>query len=175
MTLLQLMHGMNYGVDGDRGDHVPHGFHSNFRDWSGEISSFPRDVAEMTLTHVIENKVKAAYRRGDLFDKRRKMMQEWTEPSTAIDTMLRGVDLLALTVTDVTNHEGQIRDEFMVRQKKTGKGTLVSLTSYTQKVLAHWIDVSHKLPWSLLFTRLRGDPNQLSDVDLSQRRPAPGA
>ena len=80
--------------------------------------------------------------------------------STAIDTMLRGVDLLALTVADVTDHEGRIRDEFVVRQQKTGKGTLVSLTPYTQKVLAHWIDVSHKLPWSPLFTRLRGDPNQ---------------
>ena len=80
--------------------------------------------------------------------------------STAIDTMLRGVDLLALTVADVTNHEGQIRDEFMVRQRKTGKGTLVSLTPYTQKVLAQWIAESYKLPWAPLFTRLRGDPNQ---------------
>ncbi|MDZ7749416.1 MAG: hypothetical protein U5K43_11865 [Halofilum sp. (in: g-proteobacteria)] len=56
---------------------VPHGFRSSFRDWSGEVSSFPRDVAEMALAHVIENKVEAAYRRGDLFAKRRKMMQEW--------------------------------------------------------------------------------------------------
>ena len=56
---------------------MPHGFRSSFRDWSGEVSSFPRDVAEMALAHVIENKVEAAYRRGDLFTKRRKMMQEW--------------------------------------------------------------------------------------------------
>ena len=46
-----------------------------FRNWSGEVSNFPRDVAEMALAHVIENKVEAAYRRGDLFAKRRKMMQ----------------------------------------------------------------------------------------------------
>ncbi|MEZ5519145.1 MAG: integrase, partial [Gammaproteobacteria bacterium] len=46
---------------------------------SGEVSSFPRDVAEMALAHVIENKVEAAYRRGDLFTKRRQMMQEWAE------------------------------------------------------------------------------------------------
>ncbi len=79
MALLQLMRGMGYGVGGDRGDYVPHGFRSSFRDWSGEVSSFPRDVAEMALAHVIENKVEAAYRRGDLFEKRRKMMQEWAE------------------------------------------------------------------------------------------------
>lgn len=78
MALLQLMRGMGYGVNGTRGDAVPHGFRSSFRDWSGEVSSFPRDVAEMALAHVIENKVEAAYRRGDLFEKRRKMMQAWT-------------------------------------------------------------------------------------------------
>ncbi|MEJ1406725.1 MAG: integrase arm-type DNA-binding domain-containing protein [Candidatus Sedimenticola sp. (ex Thyasira tokunagai)] len=77
MALLQLMRGMGYGVNGDRGNYVPHGFRSSFRDWSGEVSSFPRDVAEMALAHTIENKVEAAYRRGDLFDKRRKMMQAW--------------------------------------------------------------------------------------------------
>lgn len=79
LALLQLMRGMGYGAGGDRGDYVPHGFRSSFRDWSGEVSSFPRDVAEMALAHVIENKVEAAYRRGDLFAKRRKMMQEWAD------------------------------------------------------------------------------------------------
>jgi integrase len=79
MAMLQLMRGMGYGVNCQRGDYVPHGFRSSFRDWSGEVSSFPRDVAEMALAHVIENKVEAAYRRGDLFDKRRKMMQEWAD------------------------------------------------------------------------------------------------
>ena len=77
MALLQLMRGMGYGVNGSRGNYVPHGFRSSFRDWSGEASSFPRDVAEMALAHVIENKVEAAYRRGDLFEKRRKMMGAW--------------------------------------------------------------------------------------------------
>ena len=79
MAMLQLMRGMGYGVNGDRGDYVPHGFRSSFRDWSGEVSSFPRDVCEMALAHVIENKAEAAYRRGDLFAKRRKMMQEWAD------------------------------------------------------------------------------------------------
>jgi len=79
MALLLLMRSLGYGVNGDRGDYVPHGFRASFRDWSGEISSFPRDVAEMALAHVIDNRVEAAYRRGDLFVKRRKMMQEWAD------------------------------------------------------------------------------------------------
>ena len=49
MAFLQLMRHMGYGVKGTRGDYVPHGFRSSFRDWSGEVSSFPRDVAEMAL------------------------------------------------------------------------------------------------------------------------------
>lgn len=77
MALLQLMRGMGYGVKCDRGNYVPHGFRSSFRDWSSEVSSFPREVAEMALAHVIENKAEAAYRRGDLFEKRRKMMEQW--------------------------------------------------------------------------------------------------
>ncbi len=77
MALLQLMRGLGYGVNGEKGPYVPHGSRSSFRDWSGEVSSFPRDVAEMALAHVIENKVEAAYRRGDLFQKRAKMMQAW--------------------------------------------------------------------------------------------------
>jgi integrase len=79
MALLQLMRGMGYGVGGNRGNYVPHGFRSSFRDWSGEVSSFPCDVCEMALAHVIENKVEAAYRRGDLFEKRRRMMQAWAD------------------------------------------------------------------------------------------------
>ena len=79
MALLKLMRTMGYGVNGERGDYVPHGFRSSFRDWSGEVSNFPRDVAEMALAHVIENKVEAAYRRGDLFAKRRRMMQAWAD------------------------------------------------------------------------------------------------
>ena len=77
MALLQLMRHMDYGAAGARGHCVPHRFRSSFRDWSSEVSSFPREVAEMALAHVVENKVEAAYRRGDLFAKRRQMMQAW--------------------------------------------------------------------------------------------------
>lgn len=58
-------------------DAVPHGLRSSFRDWVGEETSFPREVAEMALAHTVGNAVEAAYRRGDLFEKRRLMMQDW--------------------------------------------------------------------------------------------------
>lgn len=54
-----------------------HGFRSSFRDWAAETTSFPREVVEMALAHTIENKVEAAYRRGDLLDKRRELMEAW--------------------------------------------------------------------------------------------------
>lgn len=56
---------------------TPHGFRSSFRDWVSEATTHPRDVAEMALAHTIGNKVEAAYRRGDLFEKRRALMQDW--------------------------------------------------------------------------------------------------
>ena len=62
-----------------RGDLTAHGFRSTFRDWAAERTAFPRDVAEMALAHTIGDKVEAAYRRGDLFDKRRKMMSAWAD------------------------------------------------------------------------------------------------
>jgi integrase len=54
-----------------------HGFRSTFRDWAAERTSYPNHVVEMALAHVVGNKVEAAYRRGDLFDKRRRLMTDW--------------------------------------------------------------------------------------------------
>src|SRR5215831_10100451 len=54
-----------------------HGFRSAFRDWAAECTNFTNEVCEAALAHVIENKAEAAYRRGDLFDKRRRLMQTW--------------------------------------------------------------------------------------------------
>jgi integrase len=56
---------------------VPHGFRSTFRDWASERTRYPHEVQEMALAHLIKNKAEAAYRRGDLFDKRRQMMADW--------------------------------------------------------------------------------------------------
>jgi len=58
-------------------DCVPHGFRSTFRDWCAERTNVAREVAEMALAHSVGNEVEAAYRRGDLFDKRRRLMDEW--------------------------------------------------------------------------------------------------
>ena len=60
-----------------RQDITPHGFRSTFRDWAAETTSHPSDVVEMALAHSVANKVEAAYRRGDLFEKRRELMADW--------------------------------------------------------------------------------------------------
>jgi integrase len=54
-----------------------HGFRSSFRDWAAEATNFPREVAEAALAHAVENRVEAAYRRSDLLEKRRKLMEQW--------------------------------------------------------------------------------------------------
>ena len=58
-------------------DAVPHGFRSSFRDWVSERTNSPREVAEAALAHVVKSQVEAAYARSDLFDKRRKLMDQW--------------------------------------------------------------------------------------------------
>jgi integrase len=60
-----------------RGDLTVHGFRSSFRDWAAELTSYPGELSEAALAHVVGDKVEAAYRRGDLFDKRRDMMAAW--------------------------------------------------------------------------------------------------
>lgn len=56
-----------------------HGFRSSFRDWAGETTAFPHELMEMALAHAIGNKVEAAYRRGDMLEKRRRLMSNWAE------------------------------------------------------------------------------------------------
>jgi len=65
-------------------DVTVHGFRSGFRDWSAECTGYAHEVAEMALAHTIENKVERAYRRGDLFDKRRRLMDDWATYCTTI-------------------------------------------------------------------------------------------
>ena len=62
-----------------RDDLTAHGFRSTFRDWAAERTAYPSEVAEMALGHAVADKVEAAYRRGDLFEKRRRMMDDWAE------------------------------------------------------------------------------------------------
>ena len=56
---------------------VPHGFRSSFRDWAAECSDAPREVCELALAHVNTNAIEAAYRRTDLFERRRDLMEQW--------------------------------------------------------------------------------------------------
>ena len=73
MSMLMMLRRMN------RGALTVHGFRSTFRDWASETTHFPSEVVEMALAHAIESKVEAAYRRGDLFAKRRNLMVDWGE------------------------------------------------------------------------------------------------
>jgi integrase len=60
-------------------DITVHGFRSCFRDWAAERTNYPREVAEMALAHAVGDKVEAAYRRGDMFEKRRRIMNDWAK------------------------------------------------------------------------------------------------
>ncbi|MOA41087.1 putative prophage CPS-53 integrase [compost metagenome] len=58
---------------------VPHGFRSTFRTWAAEHTDYPREICEAALAHSLGSKVEAAYNRGDLLEKRRRLMQDWCE------------------------------------------------------------------------------------------------
>jgi integrase len=77
MALLMLLRRMK------RDDLTVHGFRSSFTDWAAERTAYPREVVEMALAHAIGNAVEAAYRRGDLFERRRKLMDAWAGVCTA--------------------------------------------------------------------------------------------
>jgi integrase len=70
MAMLELLRGMGMTV-------TVHGFRSTFRDWTAETTNTAREVAEMALAHTIGDETEAAYRRGDLFEKRRRLMKHW--------------------------------------------------------------------------------------------------
>lgn len=70
MALLQLMRGMG-------SEYVPHGFRSTFKDWASESTNYPNIVSEQALAHTVGNAVERAYRRGDLFAKRVRLMRDW--------------------------------------------------------------------------------------------------
>ena len=71
-ALTNLLHDL--GIDA-----VAHGFRSSFRDWAAECTDAPREVCELALAHVNSDRVEAAYRRSDLFDRRRELMQQWDD------------------------------------------------------------------------------------------------
>ena len=76
----------------DRDDLTMHGFRSSFRTWAAERTSYPREIAEAALAHVVGDATEQAYQRGDMFEKRRKLMDAWAgycskpaPPSAVID------------------------------------------------------------------------------------------
>jgi integrase len=77
MSMLMLLRRMG------RGDLTAHGFRSTFSDWCSEQTNFPAEVREMALAHAVGDKVEAAYRRGDLFEKRRQLADAWARYCTA--------------------------------------------------------------------------------------------
>jgi integrase len=87
MAMLALLERMG------RDDITTHGFRSTFRDWAAERTNFPAEVAEMALAHVVGDKVEAAYRRGDLFEKRRRLMDAWAK---FCNSPARGGDVVPL-------------------------------------------------------------------------------
>jgi integrase len=88
MAMLELVRGLRPGL-------TVHGFRSTFRDWAAETTAWPNHVVEMALAHSVGDAVEKAYRRGDLFEKRRKLMQAWSDfcarptPTGATVTTLR--------------------------------------------------------------------------------------
>ncbi len=77
MAMLELMRNMRPGL-------TVHGFRSSFRTWIAERTNFSADVAEAALAHTVSSKVEAAYQRGDLFDKRRRLMEAWAQFCTEV-------------------------------------------------------------------------------------------
>ena len=94
MALLKLLDRM------DRSDLTTHGFRSTFRDWAAERSAFPREVVETALAHIVSDKVEAAYRRGDLFEKRRKLMQAWANHCSSVKASGEVISIARRKTTD---------------------------------------------------------------------------
>ena len=72
MTLTAVMRGLKLSA-------TVHGWRSTFKDWAAEKTDYPNELSEMALAHTIGSAVEAAYRRGDMFEKRRRIMADWAE------------------------------------------------------------------------------------------------
>jgi integrase len=81
MTLTAVLRRMNRPV-------TAHGFRSTFRDWAGETTAYPREVIEHALAHQLKDKAEAAYARGTLFDKRRRLMTDWAKSCNTVTNVV---------------------------------------------------------------------------------------
>ncbi len=82
-------------------DLTVHGFRSTFRDWCAEATGFPRELAEAALAHMIRDRTEAAYQRGDMFERRRELMEAWTRYATSPEWK---------TVISLANRKGKSTD-----------------------------------------------------------------
>jgi integrase len=87
-AMLELLQGMGFGED-----LTVHGFRSTFKDWCSEQTGYPNEMSEMALAHTVSDKVEAAYRRGDMREKRRRLMADWaayceSQPAAAKDKVV---------------------------------------------------------------------------------------
>jgi integrase len=89
MAMLELLRGMRPGL-------TVHGFRSTFRDWAAEKTNYQNHIVEMALAHVVGDKVEAAYRRGDLFEKRRLLMYDWAKYCSQPDNRRDPSNVVAL-------------------------------------------------------------------------------
>lgn len=80
--------------------------------------------------------------------------------SVGIDTMLRASDLLSLTVDEVIDYQGNVKEEILIKQQKTKQGNLVMLSTYSQDIVARWIKQTNKINGEYLFTGLRKGKDQ---------------
>jgi integrase len=83
-----------------------HGFRSAFRDWASERTNFPREICEAALAHIVRDKTEAAYRRGDLFDKRRELMATWASFGGAEKATVVPIRRLSQAVAERDGHVG---------------------------------------------------------------------
>jgi integrase len=85
MAMLELLQGMGFGED-----LTVHGFRSTFKDWCSEQTAYPNEMSEMALAHTVSDKVEAAYRRGDMREKRRRLMADWADYCASPPAAKRG-------------------------------------------------------------------------------------
>ncbi|NTI22267.1 integrase arm-type DNA-binding domain-containing protein [Rhizobium rhizogenes] len=90
MAMLEMIRGLRPG----KGVTV-HGFRSTFRDWAAEQTAYPNELVEMALAHAVSDKVEAAYRRGDMLERRRRLMKDWSEYCSMAP---RSADVVALRI-----------------------------------------------------------------------------
>ncbi len=84
MGMLEMLRGLRPGL-------TVHGFRSTFRDWVSDATNFSPELAEMALAHAIQNQVEAAYRRGDLLERRRALMEAWADFANGTGKVIVGV------------------------------------------------------------------------------------